>query len=951
MRSYVGPLRLQLVAVLMLAIASCTPVSRDAKPEAKPEPPPPTNVLPGEGGVSGGAATYEIPIEVPKDGDSFRPRLDVEYSSRSGLGLLGTGWTLAAGGSVHRCPFIPDGDGISREVRFAPDDRLCIDGTKMVLFKGDYGKNESVYIPEINASVEVQLHGDLNSPTSAFATFDSAGNIRLYGAQVIGDGVTAPLSWQLGASIQKDGATIEYKYTDFGHGEILLSRIVYGSKYDASSGQLIHGDKFVRITYASREPISTSFLSGSEIRASHLITRITTGTTDANGTESVFRDYVFSYGTALSTGRPLLESAQACHDVSALSECTAVTHFGWQDAPLAFASPEPIAATPPGAALAGEWRPGATRPVLATYVAGGDYNADGRRDLLVRSADGQGRVVVLQPGRSVVRQADLPRAFEIPPGLDVAHGLAIREVGSAEVVGGLDGHLAVLDWIGDGFAPPAATSIPYTNDAMLIDATGDGLNDVVTASRANGEYAVMLYRNEGSTDKELKLSAGEVVARFKDAPGLHLDARSSSGGARTVAVRDGDALAHFVRFSSENDGRQKVQTFAPADAGISAEAIAQGFVLADVNGDGYDDVVYGSKSGTWKIQLNTGVRFAEPVDTHAPDTRSAVGRAATLVFDVDTDGRSDIVYPARRVADFCVKRAGADALCSDAIAAADPRMDLGIYEYDAIDFPQDANGQFVARVSNDLHLVGQANRVQPADVFGDGYAYLMSPFDRGVANGAFKANDGSLADCPPTFGCGLRIAARAHIKRDDRSDAPLELLVRAEKTPGRETKWTYYPISNPVRHLYTVPPLGSPDRYIDSRHYYFTSSMFVAGEMAVHDAPTDDVVRFDYGAAQYSTAGRGFDGFKWIIVHDDIEKKKYGSWFLQDGPYRAMQQYAWTEAESDTENDYFHGSPGKHSLSFEKYELGCAGPKDDPATLRYGCKPEDSPAFRTFRKK
>lgn len=947
MRFGIRQLRLQLSLVLIVTLASCAQTQNSVKP-AQPSQ---GKALRGSAGASGGAASYRIPIELPDGDGAPRPSVDVVYGSRSGVGLLGMGWTLAAGGSVHRCPFIPDGDGIAREVLFKPDDRLCIDGTKMVLLKGEYGKEGSLYLAEINPGGVVRLYGDLDSPKSAFGFFDNAGNFDLYGARETGEGASVPTSWLITASVRKGGSAVEYVYDDRRSGDIALAGILYGSTYSTTDKTVTHGRYFVRFGYAPRDTIATSFLSGAETRYTRLITSITTGTRDANGADDVFRNYAFTYRPSLSTGRPLLVSAQACKDVAMQTDCTLATHFDWQDAPLAFTSPEPIAAQPPGDVIAAEWHPGDRAPALTAFSSGGDYNADGRRELVVRSAAGQARVFVLEPGRRVVAQADVPREMQLG-GFDVSSGPEIRQVGSAEIVGGVDGRLAVLDWLGTGFAAPAATSIPYTGDIVLLDVTGDGLSDVVSGRHANGEYTLTLYRNEGSSDKTLALSAGEVVARFKDTPRLHLGKRTSlDGTGRTVIVRDGEDLAHVVRFSTDNDRKLRVDTVAPADIGISAEALARGFLFADVNGDGYDDIVYTSAGGAWQIQVNTGFHYDAPFDTRVQDTRSAVGRAGTLVFDIDSDGRSDIVFPARRLTDFCVKQSDAEPLCGDRLAAADPRMDLGIYAYDAIDFQQDAAAQYVVRVRHDLNLIGQANRAAPADIFGDGYFYLLSPFDRGIANGGFKTEAGSLAECPPTFGCGLRVAQRAHIKRDDRSDAPLDYLLGVESAPGTRTKWTYYPISNPFRHLYSVPALGSPERYIDSQHYYFTSSMYVVGEMAVHDAQIDDVVRFDYGAAQYNTAGRGFDGFKWIIVHDEAEKRKYGSWFRQDGPYRGMQTYSWTEDEGDTENDYFHGSPGKRSLSYEKIGLGCAGPKDDALTLRYDCKPEDSPAFRVFKTK
>ena len=51
----------------------------------------------GEANVSQtGGATYQIPIEVPKGVAGFQPDISISYSSQSGAGLLGYGWSLNA---------------------------------------------------------------------------------------------------------------------------------------------------------------------------------------------------------------------------------------------------------------------------------------------------------------------------------------------------------------------------------------------------------------------------------------------------------------------------------------------------------------------------------------------------------------------------------------------------------------------------------------------------------------------------------------------------------------------------------------------------------------------------------------------------------------------------------------------------------------------------------------
>ena len=213
-----------------LALSFCT-LALIACSQSAPRPTHPSIASPIPGAAAsadGGAAEYEIPIQLTDSDKLFRPSISLRYRSRSGNGVAGMGWSLSASGSVHRCPFIFDGDGLSRKVSYATDDRLCLNGVKLVLLRGDYGKDGSIYVPELNPTVALRLIGDLNSPKSAFIAADGEENTDVYQTPVIPKGVSAPLSWLLSVSADKAGHVIEYSYTQRDFGDLFLDRILYG---------------------------------------------------------------------------------------------------------------------------------------------------------------------------------------------------------------------------------------------------------------------------------------------------------------------------------------------------------------------------------------------------------------------------------------------------------------------------------------------------------------------------------------------------------------------------------------------------------------------------------------------------------------------------------------------------------------------------------------------------
>ncbi len=60
-------------------------------------------VLKGKAGVSGGQASYQIPIDLPPGRNGIRPKVSLSYNSQSGNGIAGVGWSLNAGSAISRC--------------------------------------------------------------------------------------------------------------------------------------------------------------------------------------------------------------------------------------------------------------------------------------------------------------------------------------------------------------------------------------------------------------------------------------------------------------------------------------------------------------------------------------------------------------------------------------------------------------------------------------------------------------------------------------------------------------------------------------------------------------------------------------------------------------------------------------------------------------------------------
>jgi hypothetical protein len=70
-----------------------------------------------------GAAAYRIPIALPPGTRGVQPNLGLSYTSQSGSGILGAGWSLDGFSAIARCPRTVAQDGVAAPVNLDSNDR------------------------------------------------------------------------------------------------------------------------------------------------------------------------------------------------------------------------------------------------------------------------------------------------------------------------------------------------------------------------------------------------------------------------------------------------------------------------------------------------------------------------------------------------------------------------------------------------------------------------------------------------------------------------------------------------------------------------------------------------------------------------------------------------------------------------------------------------------------
>jgi RHS repeat-associated protein len=308
--------------------------------------------LPGGLSVANsGAANYSIPIAVPPGAAGLAPKLSLDYNSQGTNGLVGSGWSLSARSSIHRCGKTIAQDGVNDRIRFANSDRLCSDGQRLIL-KG-HAANDAAYWAdgaefrtEIDSFSRITAFGPIANRTYKVESKD--GQIATYGGitstvkAVVGtvnSGVTAPqpqpksgpLSWAVERVQDRAGNYINFAYTQDianGTGEHLLSAIRYGANGVAAHAAVL-------FTYESRPDAWKKYVDETRndmrYRLSHIKTYVGSNLNGDVTAGTWVKDYTLSYEQSPTSGRSLLASVQACgrNPGSGATECLPATTFSW----------------------------------------------------------------------------------------------------------------------------------------------------------------------------------------------------------------------------------------------------------------------------------------------------------------------------------------------------------------------------------------------------------------------------------------------------------------------------------------------------------------------------------------------------------------------------------------------------------------------------------------------
>ncbi len=304
-----------------------------------------------------------------------------------------------------------------------------------------------------------------------------------------------------------------------------------------------------------------------------------------------------------------------------------------------------------------------------------DANADGRTDLLVAS----GTSVYLLLGDGAGGFTDAGNGAPTTAAM-VADVTEDGRPDAVVTVAGIDKVMVLPGIAGGGFGPAMMLDVgPFPDAVAVADVNGDGIKDLVVANQAAGTLSLVLGTGAGSfaAATTLALSVATVAPRtvtmadangdgnvdilvgYSDAVDIRLgDGAGGFGGANRYVMGLGptsivladlngdgrlDLVASFAGDSGADPGGVTIR-LGSAGGGfgtavtLTAGAVPQALVVADLNGDGAQDIIVANALGGISVLAGNGLGGFAPAANFA----AGVAPMALAAADLNGDGRLDL---------------------------------------------------------------------------------------------------------------------------------------------------------------------------------------------------------------------------------------------------------------------------------------------------------------------
>jgi len=599
-----------------------------------------------------GEATYSVAILAAPGTAGVTPQISLNYSSSGGEGIAGVGWSLGGLSTITRCRQTLSQDNNAGNISLTNTDRFCLDGQRLILASGSYGAPNSTYRTEIDSYAVITAVGGSAGNPDSFTVVRKDGSVSTFGdgnnsAQGATPGNALHLSWAISLFKDSVGNPIKFTYLDDASGH-RVSRIDYA--YGANTTASGPSGSYIEFLYQDRPDKRRGYVVGYELARTVRLSGIRSVSENVE-----LRTYQLQYmNSASAHNRSYLEKLYECASGNCMAPTSftwvvpdgGVQLAGASDTWYTVASSQQIQMRTMD--INGDGRAdllslSPTYPYTIYYQISTGTGFQASQPLPQQLAADLGDVFVLDMNNDGMQ--DLLTGAGVfwggPGGLSASPSPGAYSLGSAYSAladinsDGLPDfifmslsdnslHYRLLQRGASGFEfgetkNPAVDLAPFRSSLGAYCNTSPPLLDTL---RPNG---IMDYNGDGLIDIT-------VAYRFICGSGGIIPGEGPAINWLPTILRADANGTSFTALAGFTDGL----FFGPESR------------LADVNGDGLADQL--RPYSVWQLSINTGKGFATPVSLFSTaanlnDPSISLRNAKLQVADVNADGYPDVVYP------------------------------------------------------------------------------------------------------------------------------------------------------------------------------------------------------------------------------------------------------------------------------------------------------------------
>lgn len=253
---------------------------------------------------SSGTAVYTLPIATPPSIKSVAPIINLTYNSGVRGGIAGQGWSINSISTISRIATRRDIDGFVDGVDFDDNDKLALDGQRLLIKTGTYWASGSTYETEYKSNTRIELK--IEGTTVYFIVTSPDGSRSWYGSKGSGSlqNSVSLNSWYIVHYEDVNGNFIDYNYktvTYKNSNQLYIDTITFSGNNVAG----IATQNQISFNYEDAKRVERDYLKGVSVYASQILKKI-----EVFANNTIFRTYKLVHQEDTGLGYERIESIQ-----------------------------------------------------------------------------------------------------------------------------------------------------------------------------------------------------------------------------------------------------------------------------------------------------------------------------------------------------------------------------------------------------------------------------------------------------------------------------------------------------------------------------------------------------------------------------------------------------------------------------------------------------------------